>query len=450
MISLTLSTAAELTGGRLVGDDQTFAGVCTDSRQLTPTCLFAALKGDRADGHDFAGQAIDGGACAVLCQRPLENIAAQIIVEDVLHALGVLARGWRKQLNPVVVAITGSNGKTTVKEIVATILADSTPILASQGNFNNELGLPLTLFRLTAEHRYAVLELGASKAGDIRYLADICLPDVGLVNNAGPAHLQGFGSLEGVAQAKGELLAALPETGNAVFNGDQQWADLWASLSSAGNVARFGENPGHAVNGRRLADDMIEINTPADSFKLRFPLPGQHNLMNALAATAVATALEVPLAQIRSGLESVSPVTGRLNRIVSPRGWTVIDDSYNANPASLYAGLQVLAEQSSEPWLVLGDMLELGGGSRKLHSEVGEAAAGLGVKRLYCVGELSRAAAETFGKDARHFPAKESLIGALLTDIHPGITCLIKGSRSMGMESVVAALLHSIPDREAV
>jgi len=450
MISMKLTVAAELIGGRLIGQDQNFEAVCTDSRQITPSCLFAAIKGERVDGHDYAIQAISAGACAVLTERQLEDVESQLVVADVLLALGALARAWRQQINPTVVAITGSNGKTTVKEMVTEILAGSAPVLSSQGNFNNELGLPLTLFRLAAEHRYAVLELGASKAGDINYLAEICQPDVGLVNNAGPAHLQGFGSLDGVARAKGELLAALPESGNAVFNGDQQWASLWNSLNRAAIGIRFGEDPGHPVHGRRLADGMIEINTPGGSFQAHLPLPGQHNLMNALAATAVATVLEVPVPQIQAGLEAVSPVTGRLNRLVSQRGWIIIDDTYNANPASLYAGLLVLAEQSSEPWLVLGDMLELGGGSRKLHSEVGEAAAGLGVKRLYCVGELSQAAAETFGKDARHFSSKEDLIDGLLNDIHPGITCLVKGSRSMGMESVVTALLNSIPKLEAV
>ncbi len=438
MISMLARDAGRVLGLDIETDTE-FSGIATDSRKVSPGMLFAALGGDRVDGHDYVGQAVEAGAVALLVERPVESQVPQLVVDDVLEALGQLARAWRDAKNPTVVGITGSNGKTTTKEMVASILDRNSRVLATQGNYNNELGLPLTLFGLEERHHYAVLEMGAGKAGDIRYLAGIAKPDVGIVTNAGPAHLQGFGNEEGVARAKGEMYSSLPADGFALINADEPWADLWRSLADHTQVLTFGTGPECDIH-LEAGDGPLRFMTPGGGFEVGLQLPGEHNIMNALAATAVGVALGIPLEQICAGLEATPPVPGRLNLIRSGAGWTVIDDTYNANPASLYAALQVLTGEQGEPWLVLGDMKELGSGSRKLHAEMGEAAAALGVRRLFAVGDLSSATVEAFGEGARHFDTDRDLVRELITELHPGVTCLVKGSRSMTMERVVAAI----------
>ena len=347
------------------------------------------------------------------------------------------------------VGITGSNGKTTVKEMVASILRQHGAVLATEGNFNNELGLPLTLFQLNKSHDYAVVEMGASNPGDIAYLAAIARPDIGVISNVGPAHLQGFINEEGVARAKGELYASLPREGAAIINAAEPWVDLWKTINRAETIYYFnsdggGERGADAENHIRLQHcaEGVVVSTPVGEFSLQLPLPGEHNLTNALAATAVCLALHVPLTDIKAGLEAVRPVAGRLSLKRSSAGWTVIDDTYNANPASLYAALQVLASQSGEPWLVIGDMKELGADSRKMHAELGDAARLLGVKRLFALGEASNATVVAFGDRAAHFSSREGLIEALRSQLKPGVACLVKGSRSMGMEHVVNAIAN--------
>jgi UDP-N-acetylmuramoyl-tripeptide--D-alanyl-D-alanine ligase len=415
-------------------------GVAIDSRAVQAGNLFAALAGARSDGHDYLAAAAAAGAVAALVSRPVDHPLPQLVVADVQVALGQLAAYWRDQYEVCVAAITGSNGKTTTREMVSNILArPNNGVLATAGNYNNELGLPLTLFGLGSQHRYAVLELGAARPGDIRYLARICKPRVGLVTNVGPAHLQGFGSEEGVARAKGELYQELPPDGTAVINADETWSAMWQEMSGAGQSISFGRVAGCDVYAKLGGRD-IEVHTPTGAFRLRMSLPGEHNLQNALAATAMAVALEIPVEQIRAGLEATRPVPGRLNLVHSERGWIVIDDTYNANPASLYAALQVLAHQGGEPWLVLGDMKELGPNSRRMHAEMGEAARSLGVARLFAVGEASQATVDAFGEGGRHFGKLDELIGALDSELRSGVTCLVKGSRSMGMERVVRAI----------
>jgi len=332
--------------------------------------------------------------------------------------------------------------------MVSSILGLEHEVLATRGNYNNELGLPLSLFALEPKHRFAVLEMGASKPGDIAYLAGIAQPDVGLVTNIGPAHLLGFGSEEGVARTKGELYAALPGDGAAVINADEPWADLWKTMNSAGRVMTFGCHPNADVqlSGEEGGDQRIL--TPAGAFEPRISLPGRHNLINAAAAAAVALSLGVGLDNIRRGIESVKPVPGRLNLLHSKAGWTVIDDTYNANPASLYSALQVLAGMQGTPWLVLGDMKELGDGSRKLHREVGEAAKAMGVRRLFTTGEMSAYTSEAFGEGAQHFANREDLAEALCSRLYPDVICLVKGSRSMGMEAIVKAIMDAPNLRE--
>ena len=439
MIHMSLSQAATLLECGPTQNDVSFTGITTDSRQVNPGMLFAALSGEHFDGHEYIQQAKELGAVAVLVCRKVETDLPVLQVTDVLAALGILAGYWRKQCPAKVVGITGSNGKTTVKEMVASILRQQGAVLATEGNFNNELGLPLTLFRLDTSHDYAVVEMGASYPGDIAYLAGITRPDVGVITNIGPAHLQGFITMEGVARAKGELFAALPRDGVAVFNANEPWAELWQGINNAGTIYYFGGEGENHIQARGNAEEVV-VSTPLGEFSLQLPLPGEHNLTNALAATAVCLALDIPLADIKSGLEAVKPVRGRLSLVHANAGWTVIDDTYNANPASLYAALQVLARQSGEPWLVLGDMKELGSDSRKMHAELGDAARSLGVKRLFALGDASTATVDAFGPSAVHFSNKDRLIEALRSQLKPGVACLVKGSRSMGMEHVVSAI----------
>jgi UDP-N-acetylmuramoyl-tripeptide--D-alanyl-D-alanine ligase len=323
--------------------------------------------------------------------------------------------------------------------MIASILNLQGAVHATDGNFNNELGLPLTIFGLDISHDYAVLEMGASNPGDIAYLAGIARPDIGVITNIGPAHLQGFIDTEGVAREKGELFASLPSDGTAIINAAEPWVDLWLNINKAGTVSYFnGDDEGH-VQTHQLAGETV-VSTPVGKFPLQLGLPGEHNLTNAMAATAVCLALDVPLAVIKTGLEAVKPVPGRLSLRQSRSGWVVIDDTYNANPASLYAALQVLAGQSGEPWLVLGDMKELGSDSHKMHAELGDAARSLGVKRLFALGDASTATVDAFGDSAVHFSSRDVLIAALRSELRPGVACLVKGSRSMGMEHVVNAI----------
>jgi UDP-N-acetylmuramoyl-tripeptide--D-alanyl-D-alanine ligase len=448
MISLKLSELAAVLQCDPGDQDVVIDSIVTDSRKVHYGALFAALPGSQVHGHDFAESAVKLGAAALLVSRKLDFEIPQLVVNDVLQALGVLARLVRDRVDPVVIGITGSNGKTTVKEMLASILRQESEVLATQGNYNNELGLPLSLFGLEHHHRYAVLEMGASKAGDISYLSGIARADLGLVTNIGPAHLQGFGDEEGVAVAKGELYAALPPDGWAIINADEPWAECWLEINSADNVLTFGTKAHHDVH-LEMRNGKPFIATPGGSFDVELALPGKHNLLNAAAACAAALALDIPLEVIRNGLKSMRPVPGRLNLIHSEEGWTVIDDTYNANPASLYSALQVLAGMQGTSWLVLGDMKELGSNSRKLHAEVGDAARLLGVSRIFATGEMTEITVDAFGSGATHYRELTSLITALQTELRAGINCLVKGSRSMGMEAVVSAITHVHGMREA-
>jgi UDP-N-acetylmuramoyl-tripeptide--D-alanyl-D-alanine ligase len=448
MISLRLSELATVLDCETPEVDVNVESIVSDSRKVHYGALFAALPGSQVDGHEYAESAMKLGATALLVDHRLNLEIPQLVVKDVLTALGKLARELRDRLDPVVIGITGSNGKTSVKEMLASILRLDGEVLATQGNFNNELGLPLSLFQLEPHHRYAILEMGASKAGDIAYLADIARPDIGLVTNIGPAHLQGFGDEEGVAAAKGELYSALPADGWAIVNADEPWAARWREISSAGHVLTFGTGSDHDVHLQESSGNPLIV-TPQGSFEIDLALPGRHSLVNAAAATAAALALQIPIDLIRQGLEKMQPVPGRLNLMHTTAGWTVIDDTYNANPASLYSALQVLARMQGKSWLVLGDMKELGENSRKMHVEVGDAARAMGVSRIFATGEMSAATVDAFGEGASHYEDRESLVEALCAELRPGVNCLVKGSRSMGMEMVVAAITHDQGMRQA-
>ncbi len=441
---LRLSEIALWTRGTLQGRDLMVRGVATDTRQPMPGALFVALKGENFDGHDFIDKAKEAGAVAALVARPLAGDLPQVIVADTLLALGDLASHARAQHRARVVGITGSNGKTTVKTVVASILALHGKTHVNAGNYNNEIGLPLSLLAMPDDTQYAVFEMGAGKPGDIEYLAAIARPEIGLVNNIGPAHLERMGSLEGVAETKGALYASLPAHGVAVINADETFATLFASINRAQRTIRFGLDSAADVRAevRKLgAESHFVLRTPIGDAGIVLPLAGRHNVMNALAAASVALALDVPLATIKQGLEAAPAVKGRLVRHAMRGGWTLIDDSYNANPASTAAAIATLVQEPAEAWLVLGDMRELGARGRELHAQIGALAKASGIAWLYTVGELSRAAAAAFGEGAQHFADQESLTRALAAQMRAGVNVLVKGSRGSAMDRVVKALL---------
>jgi UDP-N-acetylmuramoyl-tripeptide--D-alanyl-D-alanine ligase len=441
---MPLSAIAVWTHGRLLGDDVEVTGVAIDTRKLQPGDLFVAIRGERADGHDYLAEAAQRGAVAALVTRKVDSELPQVLVNDAELALGDLASAVRAQRNVRVVGITGSNGKTTVKTLVASILSRHGRTHVSAGNYNNELGLPLTLLAMPQDAEYAVLEMGAGKPGDIAYLAAIARPDIGLVTLIAPAHLARMGSIEGVAETKGALYQALPADGIAIINADDAFASFFGGLAGTRKVLRFGlEQPadvGADIVEQRVDGSRFVLSTPQGGAEVALPLPGRHNIANALAAAAVALALAVPLDTIVAGLEQVPGVAGRLRREVAAGGWTLIDDSYNANPSSMAAAIDTLLLAGGERWLVLGDMAELGADARALHAGIGTRARERGVDRLFAVGPLGTATVEAFGAGGEHFEDKAALIAALQTQLHAGVTCLVKGSRSAGMEQVVAAL----------
>jgi UDP-N-acetylmuramoyl-tripeptide--D-alanyl-D-alanine ligase len=432
------------THGQLMGTDIDVAGVCIDTRKIKPGDLFVAIKGERVDGHDFVAQAAAGGAAAALVTRKVDAPITQIVVDDTELALGDLASAVRAQSNVQVVGITGSNGKTTLKTLVASILSRHGRTHVNAGNYNNELGLPLTLLAMPADTQYAVLEMGAGKPGDIAYLAAIARPDIGLVNTIAPAHLERMGSVEGVAETKGALYQALPVDGVAVINADDAFASFFSGLAGSRRQLRFALD--HKAD---IGADIVELgvdgsrfvlSTPVGDAEVDLPLPGRHNVGNAMAAAAIALALNVPLDTIVAGLEQVPPIAGRLRAETMGAGWILIDDSYNANPGSVGAAIDTLALASGERWLVLGDMADLGPNARAMHAGIGERAKKQGIDRLFAVGPLSAAAVEAFGERGTHYTDKQALAKALNEQLHGGVTLLVKGSRSAGMEQVVAAL----------
>lgn len=440
MMRLRLSEIAALTGGQAQGADVEIHGMSHDSRAIEAGNLFVALPGEHSDGHAFIEAARAAGAAAALVSESLDLDFPRVRVDDVLKAMGRIGAAWRTRLDITVIGVTGSNGKTTVKEMTAAILSARSPTLATSGNYNNEIGLPLTLARLDESHRYAVLEMGASRAGDIRYLAELGRPDAGVVTNAAPAHLEGFGSLEGVARTKGEMFQSLPENGVAAINADDRFAPLWRDMAAHCHSLGFGL--GESADVRvRLVNGSAQLESPWGHADLKLNLPGRHNLVNALAALTITGQLGIPLDEALTAVARIKSLPGRLQIHQLAGGWRLIDDTYNANPASLYAGLQVLADMDGEGWLVLGDMAELGPDSEKLHAEMGHSAGDLGIRRLFTVGINARASASAFGEGAEHFDHHQALYEALSQALHPGVNCLIKGSRSMAMEQVVRALI---------
>lgn len=443
MIRMQISEAAAALHARCSNGDSVFVGCSTDSRNLEREQLFVALQGPNHDGHEHLSEAGRRGAAAALVSRPVEASLPMIRVADTLQALGRLAGVWRDRFELPVIGVTGSNGKTTVKEMLASILSAGAPLLATRGNLNNEIGLPLTLMGLNADHRLAVIEMGANHPGEIARLARIARPHVGVITQCAPAHLEGFGSIEGVAQAKGELISNLDADGTAIINADDEFAPLWRRLAGNRRCLSFALEAAADVRAewrQESTGSHIELSTPAGRIVLRLALPGRHNVANAAAATATALAVGAAPEAIASGLERMRPVAGRLEPKIIDRDICIIDDTYNANPASLQAALEVLAAFPGRHWLVLGDMAELGDAAPDYHRQVAQMVRDYHVDRLLTIGELSRLTAASFGEGADHHASLDALVASLGESLEPHTTVLVKGSRSMHMERVVAAL----------
>lgn len=445
-----LEDLARVTGGVLHGTDAVFLGAVIDSRKCRPGQLFVALPGAQADGHDFVAAAAEAGAAGALVRERQPVDLPQVVVNDALAALQQYAAHHRQSFQGPVIGVTGTNGKTTTKEILAAVLshAHGAPVLYTQGNLNNHIGVPLTLLGLSEAHPAAVIEMGANHIGDIKNLSSFAQPDIGIVTLAGAGHLEGFGSVEGVARGKGEMFSGLPRDGVAVINADDVYADLWRGLAGQRRQITFGLGEADVSAGEIRSDDegqVFSLKALGSAVQARLPLSGEHNVRNALAATAAALAAGLSLESIVAGLATASAVGGRLQSLAGPGGARIIDDSYNANPTSVKAAIDWLAQQPGQRWLVLGDMAELGDEAVAWHHQVGEQARAAGLERMWTVGRLSQAGSAAFGEGARHSEihaeVASELQAALAGAAAAEVTVLVKGSRSMKMEQIVKALV---------
>lgn len=447
MISMQLSDAANAIEGELLGGDGSFLGVSTDTRTLGGRELFFALRGPRFDAHDKLSEAVAAGAAGVVIERPARIELARIMTSDARRGLGRLAREWRGRFEIPVLAVTGSVGKTTVKEMLSSVMREQGRVLATRGNLNNDIGVPLTVFGLDSDHDAFVVEMGANRAGDIAWLCEIARPRIGVITRCAPSHLEGFGTVENVARAKGEIISALDEDGIAVINNEDRFAPLWRELAGTRKVIAFGRGGSVDATAVKSGPDgaRFRLETDVGDVGIALRYRGRHNVSNALAAAAAARAAGVPLEAIRAGLERAEPVPGRLQVRTGPAGLRVIDDSYNANPESLRAALTVLAEERGHKWLVLGDMAELGDDREKYHREAGAAAAAAGVERLFTTGALARIAADAFTGSSQHCSELGTLADAVKEALQDSrgddIALLIKGSRVMQLDRLSEVLL---------
>lgn len=449
-MKLLLSEIAQAIGGKLIGNQAEAHAVGIDTRTLGVGDLYVAIKGNNFDGHDFIDKAEQAGAVAVLVEQPVASGLPQIIVDDSRLALAELAGFWRKRLPVKIAGVTGSNGKTTVKEMIAAIFATQGQTLFTQGNLNNDIGVPLTLLKLDDSHRYAVIEMGANHPGEIAYTSRYAQADVAVITNVGAAHIEGFGSIDGVAATKGEIIQSLGEQGVAVLNLDDDFYEYWLGLAGRRKIVSFGFSAMADVRAENIEtvldnDGFVTrfvLTTSGDSLPIRLNLAGEHNVKNALAAAAIAMQFDIGLQDIKHGLERVKPVTGRMQPLRGRKGNVVIDDTYNANPASLKAALDVLAG-NDEAWLVLGAFGELGEDSPAIHRQMGEMIKSAPVRRLFATGELAKHTVDAFGAGGRFFDGQEQLITALNQEITGKETILVKGSRAQKMENVVAAMVDN-------
>jgi UDP-N-acetylmuramoyl-tripeptide--D-alanyl-D-alanine ligase len=446
-----LSDVASAVDGRQIGADVALDGVSSDTRNISPGQLFVALKGERFDAHDFLADAKKLGAVAVLVSSADKLPAGfpAVVVADTRLALGRLAAVWRARYDIPVLAVTGSNGKTTTKEMIASILKTrfDDSVLATRGNLNNDIGLPLTLLGLNDDHQAAVIEMGMNHPGEIDYLTRIGAPDVAVVTNAQRAHLQGMGDLDEVAREKGSIFNGLKSGGTAVINADDRYVDFWCdsvtkNLPGRG-VLTFGVDKPADVRGivsQYGLEMQIHLTAPQGEVEITLNSPGRHNARNAVAAAAACLAAGIPLAAVAKGLAAFDGVKGRLQRRAGANGAVILDDTYNANPDSVRAGIDVLASTVGRKLLVLGDMGEIGDASAQYHDEIGGYAKSQGVDLLFALGDASQLAARNFGDGGRHFRSVDDLVAALKPEMAPGTTVLVKGSRFMKMERVADAI----------
>jgi UDP-N-acetylmuramoyl-tripeptide--D-alanyl-D-alanine ligase len=450
---MSLSEASAAIGAEALGGDPRFVSVSTDSRTLARGALFVALRGERFDGHRFLDAAREGGAAAAMVDEESRSRAEDVrlpllVVGDTRISLGRLAARWRERFEIPLVAVTGSNGKTTVKEMIAAILRAHfgvAEVLATEGNLNNDIGLPLTLLRLRENHRAAVIELGMNHPGETATLAAIARPTVALVNNAQREHQEFMKDVAAVAREHAAVFDALLPDGVAVINADDEFAGYWRGRLKGRRVRDFGIERPAQVSGRRASGSRIGLHAPEGDASGDFHADGRHNVLNACAAAACALAAGASLEAVAKGLSSFRPVAGRMQRLAARSGASLIDDSYNANPDSVRAAIDVLASEAGTKFLLLGDMGEVGERGAEFHREIGRYARERGVDRLYATGELCRASVEAFGKGARHFATVDELIAVAREEVVAKTSALVKGSRFMRMERAVQALAAEPP-----
>ena len=445
-----LSLIAHWAGGEIHGDDASIDAVSNDTRTLAVGSLYVALRGERFDGHDFAANAVAQGASALLVDRLLPLEVPQIVVANTELALAKIAAAMQAQRATRVFAITGSNGKTSVKNLLLAVMQHAAAVLgqhvyATPGNRNNEIGLPLAVIDAPEDADFAIYEMGTGKPGDIAYLTAIAAPDVSIVNNVAPAHLERMGSLLEIANTKAAVYDDLRDGGVAVVNADDAFSPYFAARAGDHQVIRFGLDVSADVTATGIvldeAGSRFQLRAPQGDAEVALQLPGRHNVLNALAAASMALAAGIALPLVVEGLAQARPVAGRQVAHVLDNGAVLIDDSYNANPGSLAAAITALAAGKGEGWLVLGDMRELGPDAQSLHAQAGKRAREAGLKRLYSLGPLSAAASAAFGEGGRHFDSHAALAAALETELHAGVRCLVKGSRGSAMDKIVTALL---------
>ena len=444
---MTMSELEAVVNGKRIGANSGIMSIGSDSRQVVGGELFVALRGEQYDGHQFVTEALRKGAIGALVDNQIDTDIPQVVVNDTELSLGKLASNWRLRFDCPVVAVTGSNGKTTVKEMIGSILRQMGTGLVSHGNFNNTIGLPLSLLELREEHRFAAVEIGMNQIGEIEYLAKIASPNVVVITNATAAHLENLESIQNVAEEKGNIISGLVKHGTAVLNADDEHFELWRkmAISREQNFTTFAINQeaeifAEASVGAFSSD--VKLNTPLGTVQFVLNLPGEHNVKNSAAAAAAAIAAGATRQQICAGLESIRSVKGRLCLRKHVAGGRLLDDTYNANPASLKAALDVLSKVGGDRRLVIGDMLELGTDAEEFHRVAGIQARQAGIGRVYAMGPLCKETVEAFGRGGDHYETHESLIAELCSDLHSSTTVLVKGSRGMQMERVVRKLVQ--------
>jgi len=454
--SVRLAEVAAAINAKHRGTNVPFQSVSTDTRTIQSGDLFVALVGDRFDGHEYLQEAADKGASAVMISREVESPVPYLQVKDTLTGLADLAKFNRDRFQHPLVAVTGSSGKTTVKEMVAHVLrskAGASEVLATRGNFNNHIGAPLTLLRLTQQHHYAVIELGASAEGEIAYTAKLAQPSVSILTNADAAHLEGFGDIDTVARTKGEIIDHLVDGGTAILNADSKYFSQWVERAEGAGkkVISFGLNNQADVHARNVQSDehgchSFEAVTPKGNFEFKLSIMGKHNVTNALTATATCLALDISPEVVAKALVNFFGVKGRLAVQKGTNDSTIIDDSYNANPASVRAAIDALATHAGTRIFVLGDMAELGADTQRAHAEMGAYAREAGIDAFYGLGEFSRSAVDAFGDNGHWFATHETLVRFLTKNLNTEVTALVKGSRSANMDRVVADITISNKD----